>query len=318
MVLLVDDQAIVGEAIRRALAGQEDVDFHFCSDASAAVSMAERIAPTVILQDILMPGADGLALVREYRARPATRNTPVIVLSSREEPTTKRDAFAAGANDYLVKIPDQIELLARVRYHSQAFINRQQRDEAFRALRQSQKELLEANFELQRLMNMDGMTTLNNRRRFDEYIAVEWQRAVRDQAPIALLLADVDEFKRYNDTYGHQAGDEALKRVAEAIRMCCGRPADSPARYGGEEFAIVLPNTDMRGAGRVAEKLRSMIQALKIAHGGSRVDTVLTVSVGATSCAPRQDTALIDFIHWTDQALYEAKSAGRNRVVVRQ
>src|SRR5262249_12377278 len=159
--------------------------------------------PTVILQDLLMPGTDGLALVREYRSRPATRNTPVIVLSSREEATTKRDAFAAGANDYLVNIPDPIELLARVPYHTQAYISRQQRREASRPPRQRQQELLEATFELQRLMNRDGLTGLNNRRRFDEYAANEWRRAMREGTHVALLLGDVDDFKPFNDTYGH-------------------------------------------------------------------------------------------------------------------
>src|SRR5688572_3369135 len=203
MVLLVDDQAMIGEAVRRALAEEPNIDFHYCGDPAEAHAIATRIRPTVILQDLVMPGVEGLTLVREYRQREVTRNTPVIVLSTKEEPKTKSDAFAVGANDYLVKLPDRVELVARIRYHSRAYLNQLQRDEAYQALRESQQRLLEANLELQRLMNMDGLTGLNNRRRLDEYAVIEWRRAQREQASIAVLVTDVDDFKRYNDTYGH-------------------------------------------------------------------------------------------------------------------
>jgi two-component system, chemotaxis family, response regulator WspR len=317
MVLLVDDQIIVGEAIRRAFRGHSDIDFHFCPDSETALVTAERICPTVILQDLIMPGCDGLMLVREYRTQEATRNIPVIVLSSRDEPATKRDAFEAGANDYLVKIPDTIELLARVRYHTQAFLSRQQRDEAYRALRESQQKLLEANFELQRVMNMDGLTTLNNRRRFDEYATAEWRRAVREHEKLALLLADVDDFKRYNDTYGHLAGDEVLKRIADCIRTSCTRPADLPARFGGEEFAVVLPGTSTDGAVHVAERIRSAVRDLNIPHGSSRAAEFVTVSIGVATCTPRPETMLLDVLNCADMALYDAKNSGRNRVTMR-
>jgi two-component system chemotaxis family response regulator WspR len=319
MVLLVDDQVMVGEAIRRALSGQPDVDFHFCADAAIAVATAERIKPTVILQDLIMPGVDGLALVREYRSRPTTCNTPVVVLSSRDEPGVKRDAFAAGANDYLVKLPDTIELLARVRYHTQAFIHREQRDEAFRALRQSQQKLLESNFELQRLMNMDGLTGLNNRRRFDEYAATEWRRALREGSPFSVLLADVDEFKAYNDTYGHLAGDEALKRIAGVIHARCGRPADLAARFGGEEFAVVLPGTGADGATHVAEAMRLGVFELQLPHAASKLGDRVTLSVGIATAVPREPAprVFLDLLNRADEALYEAKKSGRNRIIAR-
>jgi two-component system chemotaxis family response regulator WspR len=255
--------------------------------------------------------------VRQYRANAATRNVPVLVLSSREEATMKQEAFAAGANDYLVKIPDKIELLARVRYHTMAYISRQQRDEAYHALRQSQRELLEANFELQRLMNVDGLTGINNRRRFDEYATVEWRRAEREQLPFALLLADVDSFKAYNDTYGHLAGDDALKRIAEVVRSSCKRPADLPARFGGEEFALVLPGTDASGITHIAETFRRAVFDLAIPHRQSAVSDRVTISVGGTVCVPQEGDALIDCIHRADRALYEAKSGGRNRIALR-
>ncbi|WP_073653626.1 diguanylate cyclase [Pseudomonas aeruginosa] len=132
MVLLVDDQAMIGEAVRRSLASEAGIDFHFCSDPQQAVAVANQIKPTVILQDLVMPGVDGLTLLAAYRGNPATRDIPIIVLSTKEEPTVKSAAFAAGANDYLVKLPDAIELVARIRYHSRSYIALQQRDEALR------------------------------------------------------------------------------------------------------------------------------------------------------------------------------------------
>ncbi len=145
MVLLVDDQAMVCEAVRRALANQADIDFHYCSDARGAIAVANQIKPTVILQDLVMPGIDGLSLVSQFRANPATRDTPIIVLSTNENPQVKGQAFAMGANDYLVKLPDKIELIARIRYHSKALVNLVQRDAAYRALRESQQQLIESN-----------------------------------------------------------------------------------------------------------------------------------------------------------------------------
>jgi len=150
-VLLVDDQRIVGETIRRMLVNNPDIpglEYRFCSDPALALAEAAAFAPTVILQDLIMPGIDGIEMVRAFRANPATANTPLIVLSSKEEPTTKAEAFAAGANDYLVKLPDKLEVVARIRYHSAAYISRLQRDEAFAALEEQQRvikqELAEA------------------------------------------------------------------------------------------------------------------------------------------------------------------------------
>lgn len=147
-VLLVDDQAMIGEAVRRMLSGQKDIDFHFCNDSTKALETALRVSPTVILQDLVMPEVDGLTLVRQFRANDSTKDIPMIVLSTKEEPVIKAEAFSLGANDYLVKLPDKIELIARIRYHSRGYINLLQRNEAYQALFQSQqrlaKELAEA------------------------------------------------------------------------------------------------------------------------------------------------------------------------------
>ncbi|MHB1560109.1 MAG: SpoIIE family protein phosphatase [Isosphaeraceae bacterium] len=140
-VLLIDDQPMIGEAVRRMLAGEPDVVFHYCRDAAKALDEAHRVEPTVILQDLVMPDIDGLTLVKTFRANERTRETPMIVLSTKEEPTVKAEAFALGANDYIVKLPDRLELLARIRYHSRGYINLLQRNEAYDALLESQRKL---------------------------------------------------------------------------------------------------------------------------------------------------------------------------------
>ncbi|MGT2433237.1 diguanylate cyclase [Cupriavidus basilensis] len=316
MVLLVDDQAMVGEAVRRELEPERDIDFHYCAKPDEAVAVAERTCPTVILQDLVMPGIDGLTLVQQYRANPATRDIPIIVLSTKEEPIMQKRGIAAGANDYLVKLPDTIELVARIRYHSRSYLNLQQRDEAYRALRQSQQQLLETNLELQRLTNSDGLTGLSNRRYFDEYLGAEWKRANREQSQLALLMIDVDSFKAYNDTYGHVAGDEVLRRVAGVIRENCARPADLPARFGGEEFAMILPSTSPGGARLLAEKVRRAIESLQVPHSGSPVGAYVTVSIGGTAMVPAADMPFSRIVEIADAGLYQAKRNGRNQVVM--
>jgi sigma-B regulation protein RsbU (phosphoserine phosphatase) len=140
-VLLIDDQPMIGEAVRRMLAGEPDIAFHYNRDASKAIDEAMRLKPTVILQDLVMPDIDGLTLVKAFRSQEPTRETPLIVLSTKEEPTVKAEAFALGANDYIVKLPDRLELLARIRYHSKGYINLLQRNEAYQALLESQSRL---------------------------------------------------------------------------------------------------------------------------------------------------------------------------------
>jgi two-component system chemotaxis family response regulator WspR len=314
MVLLVDDQAMIGEAVRRGLSNEENIDFHFCADPHQAIAQAIRIKPTVILQDLVMPGLDGLSLVREYRNHPATKDIPIIVLSTKEDPLIKSAAFAAGANDYLVKLPDNIELVARIRYHSRSYMTLLQRDAAYRALRVSQQQLLDTNLVLQRLMNSDGLTGLSNRRHFDEYLALEWRRSLRDQSQLSLLMIDVDYFKSYNDSFGHLDGDEALCKVATAIRDASARPLDLPARYGGEEFALVLPNTSPGGARLVAEKLRQSVAALKIPHISPVAGSSLTISIGLSTMTPQPGGDCRQLILAADKGLYLAKNNGRNQV----
>ncbi len=316
-VLLVDDQAMVGEAVRRALAQQPNIEFRYCGNAAEAVAVAQKTRPTVILQDLVMPGIDGLTLVRQYRADPLTKDIPIIVLSTKEEPSVKSEAFALGANDYLIKLPDAIELIARVRHHSKAYLNQLQRDAAYLALHESQRKLMETNIELQRLTIVDGLTGLSNRRYFNEYIEAQWKLAARDRTPLSVLMIDVDNFKRYNDTYGHLAGDEVLKGIATAMQKSFLRPTDLRARFGGEEFVVILPATPLASVPSLGEKLRRNVEGLHIPHSASTVGGFVTISVGGATRIPGKEDSFLSLIEAADAALYEAKESGKNRVVTR-
>ncbi len=316
MVLLVDDQLLVGEAVREMLAGQSNIDFHYCANAADALNAAKEVKPTVILQDLVMPGADGLELVRRYRADPLTSGIPIIVLSSKEEAAVKNEAFRAGANDYLVKLPHQIELVARIEYHSKSYLNQLQRDDAYRALRESQHQLLETNFQLQRLTNLDGLTGLSNRRHFDQYMESEWKRAVRAQTQISILMIDVDHFKSYNDTRGHLAGDEVLKTVAKTIQNSCRRPTDTAARFGGEEFAVILTALSVENSQKVGENLLRDIENLKLPHESSPTSSYVTVSIGGASTIPQLGESFLLLVDTADKALYRAKRTGRNKLIM--
>ena len=311
-VLLVDDQLIIVEAVRRMLADQPDIEFHFVTDPAHALDCAQRLQPTVILQDLIMPGVDGFDLIRRYREQEASAHVPVIVLSAKDEPKLKAHGFAVGANDYLVKLPDRLELLARIRYHSGAYISRLQRDEAFKFLRESQKQLAEANIELQKLAALDGLTGIANRRRFDETLQTEWQRGQRERRPLSLLLCDIDCFKLYNDTFGHVAGDLCLKKAAAVLTGCLKRPADLAARYGGEEFALVLPDTDEAGARSVAEYCLRALADLGI-DNPQAPHRIVTMSIGIATLVPGAGHSPAELVDGADRALYAAKDGGRNR-----
>lgn len=316
LVMLVDDQPMVAEALRRMLVEEADIDYHYCQEAIHAVKMAEQIKPTTILLDLVMPEIDGMSMLRYLRANPLTKDIPVVVLSSKEDAQLKAEAFAAGANDYLIKWPDRIELLARIRYHSQWFFNLKQRDEAFRALRVSQRKLAESNLQLHRLASLDGLTGLSNRRFFDERLAEEWLRAAREKDWFSIVMIDIDHFKQYNDLYGHLVGDVTLKMVARTLADILKRPSDLAARYGGEEFVLILPGTDAQGACNIAEKIRLAIETLGIAHAGSSVAPHVTVSLGVATTVPLHNTGPTTLLAEADDALYVAKDNGRNRTAV--
>jgi two-component system chemotaxis family response regulator WspR len=165
---------------------------------------------------------------------------------------------------------------------------------------------------------MDGLTGLNNRRRFDEYALTEWRRALLERVPFGLLLIDVDQFKAYNDANGHLAGDELLRRVAETIGHCCRHPEDLPSRYGGDEFAVLLPGIPPSAVAAVGERLRMAVQDLKIERGSSSATPYVSLSIGGAVTVPAHEDGLVDLIAVADRNLYEAKAKGRNKSVVHE
>ena len=323
VVLLVDDQVMVAEAIRRMLADETDIEFHYCQDPGQAVSKANEINPTIILQDLVMPDVDGYTLLKFYRGNPATSGTPVIILSSREDPKDKSHAFEIGASDYLVKLPDKIEMIARIRAYSKTYLLQLQRDEAYLEMKKLQEQLTESNKKLeesneilQQLSTMDGLTGIANRRHFDATLQTRWKLGMRQKAPLSVIMIDIDFFKKFNDGYGHQGGDDCLKAVAKALDETIIRTGDFIARYGGEEFVAILPGTDAKGAAVIAEQLRANVEAKHIAHAYSSVADHVSISLGIASMVPDGSSKPEDLIARADGALYKAKEAGRNRFFI--
>ena len=190
------------------------------------------------------------------------------------------------------------------------------RKQVEKELQQTESKLKLANQELQKLVNIDGLTQIANRRCFDQSLKQEWQRLYREQQPLSLLLFDVDYFKFYNDSYGHQMGDDCLIKMALAVQQVVSRPADLVARYGGEEFVMILPNTDVTGAMAIAQWVHAAIKDLAIPHQASKISDTVTISLGITSQIPASELSAATLIEQADQALYRAKQQGRNQSVV--
>lgn len=241
-VLLVDDQAMVAEAVRRMLASEQDIIFHYCQDPTKAIQKAGEVHATVILQDLVMPEIDGLTLVRFFRAHPKLRDVPLIVLSTKEEATTKAEAFALGANDYLVKLPDKIELIARIRYHSQGYINLLQRNEAFEALVRSQ-QILSAQIA-----------------RAAEYVTSLLPEPIADGA-ITTRWRFVPSAELGGDSFGYHWIDE--DHFAMYLLDVCDHGV-GPALLSVSALNVLrsqsLPNTDFREPGRVLVALNDAFQ----------------------------------------------------------
>ena len=202
VILLVDDSPFIAESIRKLLSDEADIGFHYCPDPFHALEMAEKFDPSVILLDVAMPEIDGFTLCRFFRAHPRTRDKPIIMLSSAGEPPAKVQAFAAGADDYLIKLPDKIELVARLRYHSDAYLGKKERDKAKMALRIGQARIDYLHGQVTELTRNDLLTGLANRKAFEERCNELWSLAVRNNIPISLLMMDLDYFRLFNEHYG--------------------------------------------------------------------------------------------------------------------
>lgn len=269
--------------------------------------------PDLVLLDVILPGMDGFEVAKRIRQLEQHGEwTPVIFLSARTGDDDLQRGIEVGGDDYLFKPISAIVLAAKVRA--------MQRISQMRySLVVLTRRLDDANRELQRLSSIDGLTGIANRRQYDTVLVREWRRAQRRGASIALIVCDVDHFKRYNDYFGHQAGDECLRRVASALAGQAKRPADLAARYGGEEFAVILPDTDAEGAMLVAEGMRIAVGELEMAHAPNAVLPHVTISLGvAAAVPPREAPTPGSLMAAADAALFEAKRAGRNRALLAQ
>nr|WP_320011844.1 diguanylate cyclase [uncultured Desulfobulbus sp.] len=221
--------------------------------------------------------------------------------------------------DYAQAIEQEKDFSRRINMHRTDEIGRlaQSIDTMVETIGEQTNELQLANEQLILLTVQDGLTSIANRRMFDSYLNKEWRRAQREQTPLSLVLLDVDFFKRYNDTYGHQQGDRCLIAIAETMQKHIRRPADLAARYGGEEFALILPITENQGAYKLAEGLRQGVQALQIEHRASEVSAYVSISLGVSTIIPQakeEKFSLHGLIEQADQHLYQAKQRGRNCV----
>lgn len=169
--------------------------------------------------------------------------------------------------------------------------------------------------EMNKIASIDGLTQIPNRRRFDEHLGHQWKQMIRERSPICLILLDIDHFKQFNDTYGHLAGDDCLKQVAQVLEGCVHRPSDLIARYGGEEFAAILPQTTLEGAIEVAQRVQTEIASLKILHEKSSASNYLTLSIGIASSIPTPEQSFSKLLDEADQYLYLAKQQGRDRII---
>jgi diguanylate cyclase (GGDEF)-like protein len=254
----------------------------------------------LVLLDVVMPLMSGVEVLKCIRCTYSVTDLPVIMITARDESDDIVHALESGANDYLTKPFALPVVSARVRTQLM--------------LKRMVGELEKANLKLETLSLRDALTQVANRRSFDESFEREKRRVQRNGRSLTLLILDIDYFKKYNDTYGHKAGDVTLRRVAETIVESLGRASDMAFRYGGEEFVALLPHCDEKGARIVAERIRTAIERLAIPHAGSSAGPCLTVSIGAATTASSSDEELAALFDNADGMLYRAKDEGRNRV----
>ena len=292
-ILIVDDMPINIQVLAGALKSEYHIKIATSGEKALVIAFSDN-APDLILLDIMMPGMDGYEVCQRLKEDSRTQNIPVIFITAKGEVEDETKGLDMGAADYITK-PFHLPIV-KARVRTQLNLKRK-------------TDMLEA------LALLDGLTNIPNRRRFDEVLEREWRRIRRggDQ-PMSLIMGDIDAFKNYNDTYGHSAGDDCLVKVARSITSSLTRPTDIVARYGGEEFAIILPDTDSRGATVVAERIQAGISTLALPHVNSPVADHVTLSLGVATTIPIPGLRPGDLVTTADQRLYAAKKEGRNRV----
>ncbi|WP_306108898.1 diguanylate cyclase [Pseudomonas sp. ANT_J12] len=290
-LLIVDDQPTNIRVLHELF--REDCDVFMATSGEQAISVCQTQLPDLILLDVVMEGMDGHEVCRRLQVDPATRGIPIIFITAQQQESDEVLGLELGAVDFITKPINPVIVKARVRTHLTLKL---------------QSDLLRS------MALIDGLTGVANRRKFNEDILADWRLCFREQKPLSLILVDVDYFKRYNDQYGHQAGDGCLKSIAQALSETVRRPYDLVARYGGEEFACVLPNTVLSGAVDIAERMQKRVRSLGIEHSASDVDRVMTISLGVATLTPTGEQGFEALIEAADKQLYEAKNAGRARV----
>ncbi len=293
-ILVVDDDADTVRLVRGWYAGRP-VEILEAKDGDEGVRRAAAEKPDIILMDLMMPGTNGFEASRRLKADPATAGIPVILLSARREPRTKREGFDAGIDHYVEKPFDLDEMDARIR---------------------SMIEKSKAYLKLEVEATVDEKTGLANYRVFYKKLREEWERSERYKLPLSIVMLDLDDFKSVNDSLGHQAGDRVLREFAMLVSGGA-RGTDLAARYGGEEFAMILPHTDREHAEHVAERIRAAVFEFSFLEPDHPLR--VTVSAGAATFAPALRIASAEqLVAAADRALYAAKKAGKNQVVVHE
>lgn len=311
-ILVVDDDPVNRQVLVNQLS-LHDYRVVTASDGEEALELIERERPDLILLDVMMPRMSGYAVCRTLRENLPAAQMPVIYLTARTQVVDVVNGFDSGANDFLTKPVAQGELLARVRTHLDLLDATRNLE---RKVAERTEELRLANAELERIASLDGLTRIPNRRSLDAAIEHHWADHSRRSASLGFVLFDIDCFKRYNDHFGHQRGDEALVAVAQAAASMLRRPGDLVARYGGEEFAVLLPNSDRAGAEAMANTILVTVRSLGLLPAPGTEAPCVTVSLGVAAIVPLPGSDPAMLVAAADRALYAAKAAGRNRVSV--
>lgn len=297
-LLVVDDQPINIQVMHQIFA--TDFQVFMATSGAQALAICKDNPPDLVLLDVVMPGMDGFEVCALLKADESTRNIPVIFVTAHNDAAQETHGLAVGAVDFIAKPVNPAVVRARVKTH------------------------LTLKFQsdvMRRLVFLDGLTGVFNRRYFDQQLAIEWARSARNASPLSVILLDVDFFKRYNDHYGHQAGDDCLKQIATTLKTALKRPADLVARYGGEEFVCILPDTSFDEAMAMAHRLEQQVRAKQIAHENSDVGPFVTISLGVAARS-EQDTGTKPvepandsnaLVALADARLYLAKSSGRGQ-----
>lgn len=292
IILIIDDDPLMLGALSSILTPAYHVKA--ARDGATGLILAHKYNVDLILLDVVMKNMSGYEVLAELKGSDKTKDIPVIFITGREGTGEEVKALSSGAVDFIRKpiVPEVVTL--RVGIHMQLI---------------TQMHIIE------RFSLTDSLTGLNNRRCYDQQFETEWNRAARNNAPFSLIMIDIDNFKMFNDTYGHLNGDHALRTVANVLIGTVKRGTDYVFRWGGEEFAVILPDTPRDGAANVAEKIRANAAATPIVMGKEAVN--ITISLGAGTLVPEPSSYpwfAAKFCESVDQALYKAKRGGKNRV----